>query len=155
MPNTFGNSSPTASSPAAVFRKASKGATDASAWSCPKARQACRGAQTSRLSGSPHPVTGQSAQLGNMLAPESELHRIIRPFSRIITSSFANGQQSLDRTCVFRTKIDIRHSFYHPIPTHSHGNIGLPDDGRRTPQCTDRAAASWCFRSSSSRSAVQ
>jgi hypothetical protein len=51
-----------------------------------------------------------------MLAPESKLHRIIRPFSRITISDFANGQQSLDRTCVIRAKIVMRHSFYHPIP---------------------------------------
>jgi len=44
---------PGLSSPSAVFRKASRGPTDASACSCPKARQACRGAHTSRLSGSP------------------------------------------------------------------------------------------------------
>jgi hypothetical protein len=59
---------------------------------------------------------GHSCYEDNMFASESELRRIIGPFSRIITSSFANGQQSPDRTCVIRTKIVMRHSFYHPIP---------------------------------------
>jgi hypothetical protein len=90
------------------------------------------------------PITGQSGQLSNMLATESELHRIIKPFSRIITSSFANGQQSLDRTCVICTKIVTQHRFYHPIP-QSHGNIGPAQAGRRTPQCTERPAVSWRF----------
>src|SRR5215470_5747943 len=76
-----------------------------------------------RVAGVQGPVTSQSAQLSNMLTPEPELHRIIRPFSRIITSRFANGQQSLDRTRVIRTNIVMQRSFCHSIP-HSHGNIG-------------------------------
>jgi hypothetical protein len=50
-----------------------------------------------------------------MLAPESEFPDIIRPFSRIIISSFSNKQQSLERTGVIRTETAICHSFYHPI----------------------------------------
>src|SRR5260370_3286138 len=34
------------------------------------------------------PFKGQSAQLSNMLTPESELPRIIKPFRLILTSSF-------------------------------------------------------------------